>query len=49
MDGHVKFSDAISSIWLRWRSSFPAQQSCDLGVDLGEAGDTKPIDRAGSE
>ena len=28
---------------------FPAQQSCDLGVDLGEAGDTKPIDRAGSE
>ena len=28
---------------------FPAQQSGDLGVDLGEAGDTKPIDRAGSE
>jgi hypothetical protein len=32
--GRVKFSDAISSIWPRWRSS-STEQLRDLGVDLG--------------
>ena len=42
--GQVKFSDAISSIWPRCRSSSRPRSLRDLGVDLGQPGGTELLE-----
>ena len=47
--GQVKFSDAISSIWPRCRSSSLPEQRRDLGVAVGEPGTAQRGERLGGD